>query len=364
MKRLLVVAIAASGLVLVAASAVALAAERHAVVSTNYTVFLGEQTPPPGGFTKLPGSLNQFMPARLTIAAGDRVSFSSATFHTVTYVPKPPALLLPDPTKATYEGIVDSTGQPFYFDGLPKFIYNPAAFGPYGPKTISGRTPASSGALSPPGRKPVTATYTFPTAGVFHLICTVHPGMKGTIVVKPAGTPVPRTPAQVTAEALADTAKGWAKAQALAATTKPPAKTVYMGVGNTTTMLTYYPRVLKVPTGTTVTFVNRAPSEVHNIVFGPLKYVDKLVKQTDLFPQGPKGPNQVAPVLVYGSDPKPYTYDGTNHGNGFFATPLTAGAPGTPLPRVSRVTFSTAGTYKYICWIHGKDMNGTIVVTQ
>jgi plastocyanin len=27
------------------------------------------------------------------------------------------------------------------------------------------------------------------------------------------------------------------------------------------------------------------------------------------------------------------------------------------------VTFSTPGTYKYFCWIHGPDMSGTIVVT-
>ena len=27
------------------------------------------------------------------------------------------------------------------------------------------------------------------------------------------------------------------------------------------------------------------------------------------------------------------------------------------------VTFTTPGTYKYFCWIHGPDMGGTIVVT-
>ena len=59
--------------------------------------------------------------------------------------PRPIPLLLPDPKKGTYTGIVDAAGQPFYFDGRPKFIYNPLAFGPFGPKTISGKTPASSG---------------------------------------------------------------------------------------------------------------------------------------------------------------------------------------------------------------------------
>jgi plastocyanin len=69
-------------------------------------------------------------------------------------------------------------------------------------------------------------------------------------------------------------------------------------------------------------------------------------------------------VLPFGTDPKGvYTYDGTNHGNGFFATPLTAGSAKIPLPRASKVTFTKPGTYKFFCWIHGPDMSGTVVVT-
>ena len=71
----------------------------------------------------------------------------------------------------------------------------------------------------------------------------------------------------------------------------------------------------------------------------------------------------MAPFLPFASDPKPYTYAGkTMHGNGFFVTELTAGAP-IGLPRASRVTFSAPGTYKFFCWIHGPDMGGTVVVT-
>ena len=136
-----------------------------------------------------------------------------------------------------------------------------------------------------------------------------------------------------------------------------------MGVGGQVTLLAFLPKVLRVKAGTTVNFPNKSPSEVHNLVFGPPKYVEKIQKQTDLFPQGPKGPNQVAPFLPFASDPKPYTYAGkTMHGNGFFVTELTSGAP-IGLPRASRVTFSTPGTYKFFCWIHGPDMGGTVVVT-
>jgi plastocyanin len=332
--------------------------------ANTYTVFLGEQKEIPGGFKKLPATLNQFMPSKLVIAAGDKVTFASRTFHTVTFNPKPIAPFVPDPAKATYTGITDAAGAPFYFDGLGKVIYNLQAFGPFGPKTISGKTPASSGILSPPSEKapPATATYTFPKPGAYKLFCTVHPGMKASVVVKPAGAAVPKTPAQVQATALLQQTAGWAKGKALDASVKVAPNTVAMGIGGAVSLLAFRPKVLTVKTGTTVNFVNKAPSEPHNLVFGPLKYVEQFAKKTDMTPQGPTGPNQVTPLLPYGTDAKPYTYAGaTSHGNGFFATELTSGAP-IGLPRASKVTFSTPGTYKYFCFIHGPDMGGTIVV--
>ena len=339
---------------------------QSASTANTFSVFLGAQAPPPGGFKKLPASLNLFMPSRLVIAAGDSVSFSSASFHTVTYAPKPFPLLIPDPAKGTYAGLTDAAGNPFYFDDLPKLIYNPAAFGPFGPKTISGRTPVSSGALSPRSDKapPAVATYTFPKPGAYKLFCTLHPGMKATVVVKPAGAALPKTPDQVKAEALVAQTAAYAKAAQLHANTKVAPNTVAMGVGAGPALLAFYPKSIKVKAGTTVTFVNKSPSEVHNIVFGPEKYLEQWGKKTDLLPAGPKAPNQVTPILPYGTDPKPATYAGAStHGNGFFATPVAAGAP-IGLPRSSRVTFSTPGTYKYFCWIHGPDMGATIVVTS
>jgi plastocyanin len=353
--------------VAVAALAVAGSAfsAHSASTASTFTVYLGANSEPPGGFKKLPASLNTFMPSKLVIAAGDKVTFSSASFHTVTYAPKPFPLLIPDPKKGTYAGLTDAAGDPFYFDDLSKLIYNPMSFGPFGPKTISGATPVSSGGLSPQGPKapPATATYTFPKAGTYRLFCTLHPGMKATVVVKPAGAALPKTPDQVKAEALVQQTKGYAKAAALNRNTKVAPNTVAMGVGGPAALLAYYPRTLKVKAGTTVTFVNKSPSEVHNIVFGPGKYLEGWGKKTDLFPTGPNTPNQVTPILPYGTDPKGTAYAGaTMHGNGFYATQVTAGAP-IGLPRSSRVTFSTPGTYKFFCWIHGPDMGGTITVT-
>jgi plastocyanin len=337
-----------------------------ASTAATYTVFLGEQGPPSDpALRNVYGAVNQFLPSKLVIDAGARVTFSSTALHTVAYSPKPFPPFVPDPGKTTYDGLSDASGSPFYFDGLPKLIYNPQAFGPFGPKTISGKTPVSSGALSPRGPKapPATATYTFPKAGTYRLYCALHPGMKATVVVKPAGTAVPKTPDQVRAQALLLQTKAFAKGAKLTKTKVAAKNTVAMGVGGPVTLFTYFPKTLKVKAGATVTFVNKSPSEVHDIVFGPKKYLEQWGKKTDFLPTGPKAPNQATPIIPYGTDPSPLTYDGAStHGNGFFATPLTAGAPG-PLPRSSKVKFTKPGTYHYFCWIHGPDMSGTIVVT-
>ena len=100
--------------------------------ATTYTVYLGEFAKPPANLQKTPGTINQFLPSRLVIAAGDSVTFASNSFHSVTYNPRPIPLLVPDPKKGTYAGLMDAAGQPFYFDDLPKLIYNPQAFGPSG----------------------------------------------------------------------------------------------------------------------------------------------------------------------------------------------------------------------------------------
>ena len=232
MKHLLIACVAVAALAVPGAAMTA-----HSTKTGNtYTVFLGEQGPPPAAIMKLKlfGAINQFMPSKLVIAAGDSVTFSSGSFHTVTYAPKPMPLFVPDPAKGTYAGLKDAAGSPFYFDTLGKFIYNGPAFAPFGPKTISGKTPVSSGGLSPQGPKspPATATYAFPTAGSYKLFCTLHPGMKATVVVKPAGSAVPKTPDQVKAQALLQMSKGFEQGIALAKSTKPAGpNTVVMGVG-------------------------------------------------------------------------------------------------------------------------------------
>jgi plastocyanin len=40
------------------------------------------------------------------------------------------------------------------------------------------------------------------------------------------------------------------------------------------------------------------------------------------------------------------------------------GPVGTPLPQTVKITFTKPGAFKYICGIHGSDMNGEIDVVS
>jgi plastocyanin len=331
--------------------------------AATWTVKAGETTKPPAGTPK-GTTLNQFFPGQLQVNAGDNVTFQTLTFHTVSYLggkSQGPPPFLPDPQKTLYEGITDSDGAEFYFNGMMKFVYNTTVFAPTGPKTISGRMPTNALVFSPNGKTPGKVSYAFPKVGTYLVVCQIHPGMKMTVVARAKGATVP-TADDVAGVQKVETDAAWAKAKAFGAA-KIPANTVYMGIGGKTTLLDFKPDVLRVKAGTTVNFVVKAPSEAHNVAFGPLKYMDQFSKQTDLFPAGPGAPNQGPPVFFYGTDPGPYVYDGTNHGNGFMVTPLRDGVPGG-LPATSRVTFTKPGKYHYICFLHGPDMAADIVVTQ
>lgn len=311
-------------------------------------------------------TLNMFFPRVIKIHAGDKIRYSTHAFHTASYLGSssrgPNAF--PDPGGAKYSGITDATGAPFWFNGLPKFIYNPEVFGPVGTPLVTRGAVHSTGAVFPTTGSTGSATLTFPQVGTFKMYCQIHPGMVQTVVVKPRKAKADGKVAVKTRIAKESSA-GFAKAQALANTPVPP-NTVLAGVGGTTTLLAFLPATLTVPAGTTVNFLNMAPSEIHNEAWGPQSWIDPFMQQTDLLPVAPGAPNQTAPVLIYGSEIGQPTYTGSNHGNGFLATGLTDDQPGDPpngLPQARSVTFTKPGTYKFYCLIHGPDMSGEIVVT-
>ena len=344
--------------------------------AATYSMFAGEQVSGPAD-VPAQATLNGFYPGKLTVRAGDRVRITSMTFHTATFgsaanLAAVGPLFVPDPAGGTYgETPNDFADNPWYFEPLTKFIYNLGAFGPSGDNVINDKQVHNSGVLTPDQNgKPGTYTVRFPKVGAYKLVCLLHPGMEGAVVVKPRRAAVAGPVAQ-RLKANVQIAVGWQRAKALDDTPVPP-NTVYMGVGGKETLLDMLPATQTVPAGTVVDFVNMSPSEPHNALFGDLDWFFNSFNPATNFEPGPGSQqNQVSPFYIYGSDPAGadgvYTYTGaTQHGNGIFATPLADDQPGDPpngLPGSSKVKFTTPGTYHFICQLHGPDMAADIVVT-
>jgi plastocyanin len=361
MKKLVLMAVVGLGLATAAPAGAA-----------TWQAWAGEPSAPPSGAPK-GAELNQFFPRLIKIQAGDKIRYSTLAFHTVSYLngsTQLPPGVMPDPGGTKYAGIKDAAGASFWFEGLTKFIYNPSVFGPVGSPAVIRGAVHSLGVIAASDSGPGSGTLSFPKPGSYKLVCQLHPGMVQTVVVnakKPKKSKVD-TKVSVKTRIAKESRAAWARAKT-AASTPVPANTVFAGVDSgQTTLLAFLPATLTVPKGTTVTFQNMAPSEIHNEAFGPQDWVLGFLQQTDLLPLGPPGtPNQVSPALIYGTEPPgAYVYGGSNHGNGFLAPGLTDDQPGDPpngLPQAATVTFTKAGTYTYFCMIHGPDMSGEIVVT-
>jgi len=354
--------------VLAAIAGLALATAAPAGAAT-WQAWLGEPSAPPAGTPK-GATLNEFFPRAIKIHVGDKIRYSTQNFHTASYLGSgaagPP--FMPDSAGGTYSGLNDSAGTPFWFNGLPKFIYNVQVFLPVGSDAVTPGSIHSTGAIAASDTGPGSATLSFPKAGTYKMFCLIHPGMEQTVTVKPKKKKVKvDTKVTVRTRIAKETTAGWARASA-AANTPVPANTVFAGVDNgQTTLLAFLPATLTVPAGTTVNFTTMAPTEVHNEGFGPQPWIDGFMTQSDLFPLPPGSPNQAPPLFIFGSDPPgSYVYTGSNHGNGFLAPGLTDDQPGDPpngLPQTNRITFTKPGTYHYYCLLHGPDMSGDIVVT-
>lgn len=314
--------------------------------------------------------VEQFFPSRLVINAGDSVTFQTKEGHTVTFLgPRKPsdfAFGALDPKNGTYGAVEDAMQQAFWFVGKPRYVYTagpilaPAGSPTVLPATFHSHAIFGPGPGSPPGSKP-SVTHVFTKPGVYKYICLFHyPAMKGSIVVNPARTPGPSigaAQAAVTSQLAVSvsTAKRLDKAV-------PPANTIYAGAsGKGVDLLAFYPKVLTVKVGATIRLISESRVNGHNIVFTKDRaWAKKYFKTSDQFPFG-----QVGPEEIYGTDPPGTAYDGSNHGNGFFTTPVVqkGGLPGLKIRSATTLTITTPGTYKYFCEIHGPHMSGTIVVT-
>ncbi len=280
---------------------------------------------------------NAFFPGHLTINVGDTVNWVWRGFHTVTFnAGNPPLpLIIPGPAPG------ELTLGPALFNYPP----GPAPSGPYdGTQQISAGVPLEGG-------EEYTVSLTFTRAGIFPYVCSVHPGMSGSVQVLPAGAPLAETPAQAQARGQAEMQEALA---GLKAAILPGAQAVRTpGPGGTTihtlvagvsfaggmSALQFVPAELHVRRGDVVVWSNADPFEIHTVTFlsGAATPAEIEVR-----PQAGGPPLVVFPAQV-ASPVGGTTYTGQGYLNsgifgagGSFA--LTIDAP--------------PGTYEYICLIH------------
>lgn len=311
----------------------------------------------PKNFGKLYSpDINAFFNKKTTINVGDTVSFQIRGFHTVDFPAKGGAALPLIVPGMIATGVNDAAGNPFWFDGkVPNVGLNPALFAPPKAKKFNGSARWDSGLAAGNGPpKPFNLKFTKP--GTYKFFCDIHPGMIGTVVVKPAGKPIPSAKQDAAAQVVQVTAD--IKAAKKVAATKLPADTVSLGESTPGGVELYamFPTSLTVNAGTVVTFqMSKRTFETHTATFGSTSTLKGLAKGF----QGANFPAQG----VYPSDPtQPITESPTNHGDGFANVGALDNNPATKtIPSSGKIDFTAPGTYQFICLIH-PFMHGIIIV--
>src|ERR1700694_2937710 len=220
---------------------------------------------------------NGFFPTSTQIHVGDSVSFSINGFHNVSILAggeAPPQLIILAAGSPLSDKL-DAAGSPFWFNGQPRQVINPAVGAPAGGTTYAGSGYLNSG-LPSPTAPPKPFVVKFTKAGTFTVNCLVHPGMKGVVKVLPRSKRVP-TAGQDRAAAKAQLAAGVAQARRLAQV-KPPAATVLAGNDGSgpVAWLRFFPEKLQIKTGTTADFKLATKREVHTITIGPAAYTQAI----------------------------------------------------------------------------------------
>ena len=348
------------------AAGVALALPAAAQASTK-SVFMG--LPPDANgkkIAKLGADVNDFFPRGIAIHVGDSIKFAPVGFHDIDFAPtggNPLPLISPTGTKVS--GANDAGGAPFWFNGQDNLYFDSGLLTPgYGKKfTFNGTKRVNSGLPLGNKLKPVTVKFT--KAGTFTYYCDIHPGMKGTVSVKPKKSKVPTAKADAKVVAT-QTAAALKVAKGLPKTTVP-AGNVDIGVAgpNGVEFYGFLPGTVNVPVGTTLNFrMTQGSREDHTATTGPGNPQTERTSYLGTLAASLQGPPPIAPAAVYPSEAPSgaaATLTPALHGNGFWSTGVLDTSNNTPLPASGSVKFGAPGTYKFYCLIH-PFMVGTVNV--
>jgi plastocyanin len=215
------------------------------------------------------------------------------------------------------------------------------------------------------------ATYTvkFGTTGNYKLVCLLHNNMTGTVHVLPGDEALPyrqtdydHQAAQEAQDLLSDASSLEGRGVSIAQ--QAGKNVVTAGIGEilatgggsqTASVLRFLQGKIVVHVGDTVEFVNRDPVTPHTVTFG-VEPMDPVPPSQDV---APASDNALQTTLnAPGAS--------TNSGLLLAQAQDQLFLPQTPLTPVRfRVTFTTPGTYSYICALHDDlGMKGTVVVNK
>jgi plastocyanin len=330
----------------------------------TWTVLVGAESKGGAGSTDSAGAWQfmRFYPDSITINAGDSIVWKSnaGEFHAVNFLP---------PGQKSLE-FIQVQGQ--------DLVLNPQVIFPSGGATFDPTTGAGSGLIGREAGQVPEYKLTFNTAGTYGYVCAIHSaldpasglimGMTGTVIVQPAGSPYPKTQAQIDADAAAMIAADGAAAQAVEgqATTVPGMQpgpnggmihTVNVGYdAGIASYMRFAPADFTIKAGDTVTWKQTSAMTPHTVtLLGEQKTPDLTVAE----PQA-SGPPRVKLNPAILAPAGGATYIPASFASSGFLPGMMDPAPG---PRDYSLTFTMPGTYVYICMLHaGMGMSGTITV--
>jgi plastocyanin len=315
----------------------------HMVLANTWQLQAGAESPDRGR------QAIAFLPNEVWIHAGDSISWSFPTHerHTLT-------LLKPGQVRPPGFGPV--FGVPVGCPGLS----------PDG-SSFDGSACVTTGVLLLDQNTPTPPTYsvTFPSAGNFKFVCLIHADMTGVVHVVDPSQGLPRDQEFYDREAQREQALLLADGSRLKGLSiaGEEGKGVTAGIGEvvtttgagsqTVSLMRFVRETIVVRVGDTVEWTSLDPSINHTVTFG-----DE--------PPDPRPPSPRVTPTSDGARQAVISTPGDNISSGFLSpAPQDRANLAQANPGVTRfrVTFTSPGTFNYVCAVHDQlDMKGTVIV--
>ena len=362
-----------------------LKADDEELAGTVWTAQAGEL------FTDESLQINQFIPNDITIVEGDTIVWERLMFHTITLLSGEPRIPWLQPLKDGRLGILPKVGfasgiqhrtetEPISIaswarDRLGLLEPSKEKLVVNGNNEYDGTGFFNSGAPFDPGFLPRPVSVNFTQAGVYQVVCLIHPNMQATVTVLQDGFTAPESQADLDARAARERTSLIAHAERLFAsqgadsrrksdfTTEHRLKTGLFQ--DDVEYARYFPDNLEVNTGDTVTWdwVNGGDTP-HTVTFlSGAEAPEYLLVEHKVFADGSLNVRDPPTIAVNSEVFEPSRGD-TYSGSGVFNSGVLFGEQGPPgRPTTYSLRFDTPGAYHYHCLMHGPVMSGTITVT-